>query len=122
MKTLIIINYLVLLGGCCNTASLERRISGLQYENNDLSSKLSSSQGEAAKLRGELTTYNALALATQRETLQQQKKNECILRHNDAKQSCDILLRGEPNSVAFQSRMLQCMSNKGFRGGMSTCQ
>lgn len=100
MKKTLLIGWLVVLGGCCSTTQLEDRLASLQAENYRL-------QNETQ--------------AQQREQLAQQRKNECLIRHNDAKQSCDMLYRGEPNSVALQNKILKCMSNKGFVNGPDSC-
>ncbi len=101
MKNTLLIGCLLVLGGCCSTARLESRVASLQAENHRL-------QGETQ--------------AQQREQLAQQRKNECLIRHNDAKQTCDMLFRGEPNSVALQNKIVKCMSNKGFANGVDSCE
>lgn len=50
------------------------------------------------------------------------RKNECLLKHNDAKVSCDILFKGEPDSYAFQVKIKQCIEKKGFVYGTESCE
>jgi len=93
MRYVLTIGCLITLGGCCSTEALENRIASLQKENHKL----------------------------QYETLAQQHKNECLIRHNDAKMSCNMFFQGEPNSVALHNKILRCMTNKGFANGADSC-
>lgn len=97
-----------LISGCSSTRNFETRISTLEKEN--------------LKLRTDLDDARGSQLAIQQAALAAQKKNECILRHNDAKHSCDLLFRGEQNSILLQNKLLQCLSNKGFPNGLAACR
>lgn len=102
------LSIVTLLTGCCSTRGFEGRIASLESENSRLRSELSDSRGSQ--------------MAVQQESLSTQRRSECILRHNDAKHSCDMLFRGEPNSVVLQNKLLKCLSNKGFPSGLSSCR
>lgn len=99
MRKVLFVGSLV-VAGCCSTTQLESRISSLQAENQKLQTE---------------------SLAQQRAAIAQQRKNECLIRHNDAKQSCDMLYRGEPNSVALHNKIVKCIANKGFANGADSC-
>lgn len=107
MSKLLLLAVSALLSGCCSTSQLQSQIYALQSEN--------------ARLRNEIGTSQTQTLQMQRDAMAQQRKNECILRHNDAKQSCDMLYRGEPNSVLLQNKLRQCLSHKGFPRGLDSC-
>lgn len=107
MSKLLLLTVVVAMSGCCSTSQYQSQIYALQSEN--------------AKLRNEVGTTQAQTLQMQRDAIAQQRKNECILRHNDAKQSCDMLYRGEPNSILLQNKLRQCLSNKGFPRGLDSC-
>lgn len=77
---------------------------------------------ENEKLRDELASCRSEQRSVQQEALAVQRRNECLLRHNDAKHTCDLLFRGETNGVIFQNKMLQCMVVRGFKNGTNTCQ
>lgn len=51
----------------------------------------------------------------------QERKTECLIRHNTAKLTCDQLFKGEPNGLALQRKLIQCVAQRGFPQGMATC-
>lgn len=108
MKAAFLLFLVTVLSACGSTRDMESRISTLESEN--------------ARLRSALNEDLRSQLSIQQETLAVHKRNECILRHNDAKQTCEMLFRGEPNGAVLQNKLLQCLSHKGYPKGLATCK
>lgn len=47
---------------------------------------------------------------------------ECLIRFVEITLSCDILMRGKPNSYAVQQELRACQANRGFPSGAERCR
>lgn len=131
MRSAVYITLCIMIAGCAPTRLypqqydyyqrnqyLERELLDLEElarrQVSDLQARIGSLQSENLRLLQEQESRSVTCL-------EQQRKNECLYKHNAAMMSCDILFRGEPNGVALQQKIRQCMVNKGFPDGQDSC-
>jgi hypothetical protein len=80
---------------------------------------------ENARLREEnmllISQHHPQAGGDQAQLLYMQQRNECLLRHSDAKHSCEMIFRSETNPIAFQNLVFECLAQKGFPNGIDSC-
>ena len=101
--------------------NLESQNNQLIQQANQLSQQLDSCARENSRLLNAINSIQNTCSSLQNENLSQQKKNECILRHNDAKHSCELLFRDETNQVIFQNKIVNCLAEKGYPNGVDSC-
>jgi hypothetical protein len=62
-----------------------------------------------------------LILESQNRINYEQQIHECILRHNAARDSCELSFYGETNAQMFQNKVVRCMIAKRYANGLATC-